>query len=1039
MRNKEFIFVFLPITAMVGALIFLFFLADVGNERQIIETAERTSVNFAVELLQEDISDAVSDIEILSSSQVFNDYTSAGKSSYLPAISHLFAHYSEGKRTYESISFLGLDGMENIRINYNNGAPLVTPDEDLVSRKNSGFFKEAITLSMGQTYMTFPEEIGAKSETRDFQRKSILFLSPVFDASSTMVGVLMIEYKVSTLASRLLKVFTNITNTFMIADIEGRWLLPPVKSDNGHDTGASTQEPAHTLYKDAWSRIKSSPSGQFHTDMGLFTFANFYSPKAVHHHVTSGDESAARKTWKIISLVPDEMVNLQSRKLSARLVILYAIFIIFIAGVLKLLDRRFDKSGDPQIKMVSPKVLIGITIVIVFTSEFIVMLALQAAPHMNRFSEAALDATLLSLLILPMVSILLFRPLMGHIHDRQIKEEELKRSEEYVRAIIKSVGEGIVVFDEHMKIRMVNEELINIFGYTEDELLYKNVFILAPIVPNHEIGEFNPKDSTFFKSLMTAIGRRIKVTGRRKNGESFHLEARMEETSGIDGESIYVGAVRDITDEELAQKALAESEEKFRSSFENAAIGMVLTSTEGQFLQVNSAFCSMLGYTRVELLSKTFGQITYAEDLEEDMSLVSKSLTGELDSFRLEKRYIHKKGDIVWVLLNAAIVRDDNKAPRFFIAQIEDITERKETELELIKAKEEAEESTLLKDKFVSLVAHDLRSPFVSITGLLKLMLAEDGKELSEKHALMLRTALNAGEQSVALIDELLNISRLKTGVITPQRKFMDAHTVALIAISSLSHIAAGKNVSIENHVREGTRIFADPRLYTEVITNLLSNAIKFSHSGSTVLISSLQDGRVGLSVKDFGIGVNKDYLDKLFRYDEKTHTRGTLGETGTGLGLPLSYDIMLAHDGTLECALVEDGGSMFLAVLPDVTPRILVVEQEQAITEQLQTHLADNKVEFITAQDYDTARAALDKSQVHLVIADLGYDPELGLEFIAYAAGGSKSHEIPTIAITTPRQALEAQRALNAGATDFVTKPLDMEALLARARRIIL
>jgi len=204
------------------------------------------------------------------------------------------------------------------------------------------------------------------------------------------------------------------------------------------------------------------------------------------------------------------------------------------------------------------------------------------------------------------------------------------------------------------------------------------------------------------------------------------------------------------------------------------------------------------------------------------------------------------------------------------------------------------------------------------------------------------------------------------------------------------------------------------------------------------VSVTSLPDGKAGIAVTDHGVGVRKGFENMLFRYDEKTHTRGTLGESGTGLGLPLSRDIMLAHDGALEYSPLEDSGSRFMAILPTVTPRILVVEKDMAIARLLKQALEAEDVEFVTAADFDTARKVIGANSIHLVIADLENDSESGLEFIKFTTK-KDAKEIPVLAITLGHQADEAAKALSAGAVDFVTKPLDVETMIARARRIII
>ncbi len=142
---------------------------------------------------------------------------------------------------------------------------------------------------------------------------------------------------------------------------------------------------------------------------------------------------------------------------------------------------------------------------------------------------------------------------------------------------------------------------------------------------------------------------------------------------------------RDITDRKKTEEALRESEERFKNAFQYSPIGIALTSLEGKWLQVNPKVCSIVGYSEDELLTKTFQDITHPEDLETDLNNVRQMLTGEIDTYSMEKRYFHKQGRIIWVLLSVGLVRDRVGTPLYFISQIEDITDRKRAEEELRK------------------------------------------------------------------------------------------------------------------------------------------------------------------------------------------------------------------------------------------------------------------------------------------------------------------------------------------------------------------
>jgi PAS domain S-box-containing protein len=181
----------------------------------------------------------------------------------------------------------------------------------------------------------------------------------------------------------------------------------------------------------------------------------------------------------------------------------------------------------------------------------------------------------------------------------------------------------------------------------------------------------------------------LKFALRRKDGEVRHVEERGQGVYRDDGgvEAIE-GVVYDVSDRVRAERALKEAEERFRKSFEDAAIGMALVMTDGHLMQVNDALCRILGYTKEELLRKTFQELTHPDDLEVDLDQVRRMLSGEILTYQMEKRYFHMEGQVVWALLSVSLVRANTGDPLYFVSQVQDISDRKEAE----RALEEAEE-----------------------------------------------------------------------------------------------------------------------------------------------------------------------------------------------------------------------------------------------------------------------------------------------------------------------------------------------------------
>jgi signal transduction histidine kinase len=238
--------------------------------------------------------------------------------------------------------------------------------------------------------------------------------------------------------------------------------------------------------------------------------------------------------------------------------------------------------------------------------------------------------------------------------------------------------------------------------------------------------------------------------------------------------------------------------------------------------------------------------------------------------------------------------------------------EVKERTLELMNQKEAAEDATKLKDKFVSLVAHDLKGPLSALLGYLELINPEDDEQEE-----ILDKVILSGNRQMSMINDVLNISRLQTGKLIPQKENISLYLAVEVALTKYLLSARKKNIEIINHVGKDATIFADEVLLVEVLVNLINNALKFSYSGDRIKISSNEKKQMNIVIKDYGVGMSKEKQLKIFDLNEKTTTAGTLGETGTGFGLPYSQEIIKAHKGEITVSSFEDEGSEFTIHLP--------------------------------------------------------------------------------------------------------------------------
>lgn len=267
------------------------------------------------------------------------------------------------------------------------------------------------------------------------------------------------------------------------------------------------------------------------------------------------------------------------------------------------------------------------------------------------------------------------------VSERKKLLNELERTNYERELILDTAAEGIYGLDLNGNTTFVNPAAAGMIGWKVEEILGKS---------QHDIIHHSKADGTPYPREQCPIyaaykdGKTRRIEDEvfwKKDGTSFPVEYTSTPVRDKTGE--ITGAVvtfRDISERKRHDDLIRESEERFRGAFENSAVGMALVSPEGRWLQVNSALCEIVGYNEKELLEIDFQTITHPDDLEIDLDRVQKLLNGEITRYRMEKRYFHKAGHIVWVLLSVSLVRDTKGDPLYFISQIQDITRRKEAE-----------------------------------------------------------------------------------------------------------------------------------------------------------------------------------------------------------------------------------------------------------------------------------------------------------------------------------------------------------------------
>src|SRR5215213_10435277 len=266
---------------------------------------------------------------------------------------------------------------------------------------------------------------------------------------------------------------------------------------------------------------------------------------------------------------------------------------------------------------------------------------------------------------------------MRRLFAHRQPDEELRKSEARYRTVLDTAFDAIVTITPDGVVRWFNRGAERIFGYRAEEVIGQPVTVIMPErYREHCVAGLHRYLQT---GQARVVGGTTELVGLRKDSSEFPIEMSLGETHE-DGERLFTGVIRDVTERKRAESALRESEQRFRGSFERAATGMALVGTDGRFLRVNRSLCEILGYTERELLRKTFQEITHPDDLDVDLEHLRRLLAREVRTYQTEKRYLHQDGHVVWVLLSASVVHDEEGEPLYFVSQIQDVTERKKFE-----------------------------------------------------------------------------------------------------------------------------------------------------------------------------------------------------------------------------------------------------------------------------------------------------------------------------------------------------------------------
>jgi PAS domain S-box-containing protein len=487
------------------------------------------------------------------------------------------------------------------------------------------------------------------------------------------------------------------------------------------------------------------------------------------------------------------------------------------------------------------------------------------------------------------------------------------------KALIENERDYRLLFEEHSAIKLIlkpetgdiinaNQAASNFYGWSRERLKKMNVRDVS-VLSEEKI-----------QAEMAQILLRKQVPSEYKHKKSDGSIRDVDVFSNVitmKGEKYIHSIIIDITERKNAERALQESEEKFRQMADMLPQIVFETDIYGKLTYVNKQAYAILGYPyNYDIKDFNTIDLYIPEDQPRAIANIKRKTMGEHDA---NNEYTMRKydGSLINVLVYSVPIFKEQKIVGVR-GLIIDNTQQKKSEREIQQKNAELHKMNAEKDKFFSIIAHDLKSPFNSIVGFSEILLEHVQRKDYQGIEKFSDIILTSSNRAMDLLVNLMEWSRSQTGRMNFNPEYCEMVQLVTEITLLFSDISKQKSITIVSRLPDNFPIYADKAMISIVLRNLISNAIKFSYPRGIVTVAGLEKEKYyEFSISDTGVGLQKKQLDKLFTIDENTSTPGTHDEKGTGLGLVLCKDFVSLHGGKIWVESQPDKGSTFYFTIP--------------------------------------------------------------------------------------------------------------------------
>ena len=634
----------------------------------------------------------------------------------------------------------------------------------------------------------------------------------------------------------------------------------------------------------------------------------------------------------------------------------------------------------------------------------------------------------------------------------------LEQSEERNRLIMNSALNAILTIDKNGLITFWNDSAEKIFGWKREDVFGKKLIDTMFSEENTEATEIEIKH--FIKpGQELVLNKQIEVIGINKTGDEFPIEMSIIPVK--QGKSIFFCAfIQDISKRKKAENNLKYQEEKYRNIIANMNLGLIEVDNNEIIQFANQSFSDISGYETNELIGKNPAEVfIFGENFEimKTKNVVRK--LGISDVYQIPVK--NKRGELKWWAISGAPNFDDQGNLVGTIGIHLDITDQKQLEIDLENEKIKAEEASKAKEAFLANMSHEIRTPLNAIIGFLRELEKQELSDLQKKY---IENSSIASKHLLAIINNILDISKIEAGE-------MSINDEAFIIENSIKNVVTvlqpkAEQKSIELIINYDSKISkvlkGDPLRIEQILFNLIGNSLKFTQKGEisvncNLISEEINSEQICISIFDTGIGMDKKFIDTIFKKFSQEDKKITRKFGGTGLGMAITKELVNLMNGRIEVESEKNIGTKIYIYLTfekgnqeniktalsdkELTnidgARILLVEDNDLNRMVAQNSLQYFNCKVVEAENGLEAVEILKTNEFDIILMDIQMPEMDGIE-ATKVIRNKLNIKTPIIALTANAFKTEIEKCRKAGMDDYVTKPFDETILLETIAKLL-